>query len=770
MNLSTRSEACASEDHRLSRRELLKACGLSGLVLAIEGACSTKPEKVRQAPSRRAKISSPEVVNAWSNPNAEGGISGATCESPDAKDMTVAQQQADAWRGRKSFEFRFMAGPSGNAVLVFGAGKGPVVSARAGQTCFFRVAGKVARSGAGTALELRARWFDDAGRLIVERPAVCYGPRSGHDSWSVLDGWDTAPERTARVALALHARRATGATTLRAGGVQMTLDPARFPGYVDGDEPGCAWDGPSGASASRGPRGIINLMPNPNFERGLDGWRKVASPGAAIHVFKRNLSWANGNKASLQVKGNAGRQSSISVASEPITVVGGQEYTLQATINAAKMPARGRVALILGWLDSNGKHLSAESMAGVADSLGVRQLEVTKPAPRNAATAEAEVRTSEAVPGEYDFSVAGFSLIADSGARPGRPFWTGFNDQVLNRGPLTLTRDIAYDRQLGVNAVRLPVNLFLNGLYERVWPAPDAAINLDPVAAPINALFNAGVRVLLLSPIVPWMIKNRQLDPDHYADVARLSAAFVRRWPNLIGVEPGNEVNSSNFWPPAANPVMFVRYLSLVYRAVKNANPAIPVLAPSCNAPLTQKGNMSISDYTKAFYAAGGGQFCDALSIHPYPYGASSGSGNDRSRNFWAGSNDCMRQLREVRDAFHDSAKPIWITELGSPTNNLPIFPPLLQTVTEEQQATNEVLLYDWARRQDDVQAIFFHTNASDPKWDFGIIQGNGRLKPAFFALQAELHRKPAPYFDGDTRGCRWLGARGSSPSIFPFS
>jgi hypothetical protein len=121
-----------------------------------------------------------------------------------------------------------------------------------------------------------------------------------------------------------------------------------------------------------------------------------------------------------------------------------------------------------------------------------------------------------------------------------------------------------------------------------------------------------------------------------------------------------------------------------------------------------------------------------------------------------------------VRDAAHDNAKPIWITELGSATTD-PAYPPLLKTITEDQQARNTALLYDWARRQGDVQAIVYHTNASRPdarEGDFGILMADGRLKPAFLALQAELHRTRPAYFDGDATGCRWMGQPGASASI----
>ena len=723
-----------------------------------------------------------EVVNAWPNPGAEVGTAGATADGPDAADLAVSQQGSDSWRGKRSFELRFTPRASGApgagamAALVFGGGTEPVVRVAPGQVCFFRVAGRVAEGSAGTALELRARWLDDAGRVLLETPALCHCVPSGRRPWAVLDGWDTVPAGATRAALALYAVGAAAPTVLRADGVQITIGPPRNPAYVEGDEPGCAWLGPRQASASSRPPAAVNLVPNPNFEGGTEGWRRGYGPGAALRSLDHDQTWASGGRASLRLAGSVGsrRGSYISMVSQPIPVVGGQEYTLRAAVNVAKIPAGGKVALVLGWIDSNGAYLFAESMAdqAFADAPGIRQLEVTKPAPRHAVAAVAAVGSAGAAAGDYEVSADSFSLIADSGAAPTRPFWVGFNDQLLNKGPLTREQDVAYDVQLGVNAVRLPINLTLSDLYKQVWPAADAPINLDAVAPTLDAFFAAGVRVLLLSPITPWMIKNGRIDPDRYADVGKLSAAFVRRWPRIIAVEAHNEPNTGHFWPPAADPALFVCFLEAVYRSVKEADPKMPVLAPSCNAALTKGKNLSIPAYMRAFYAAGGGRWCDALSIHPYPYGASSGSGSDRTRDFWTGADECMRQLRAVRDAAGDSSKPIWITELGSATTG-PSYPPLLKTITEEQQARSTALLYDWARRQADVHAIIYHTNASRPKHpegDYGLLVPDGRLKPAFLALQAELHRTPPPYFDGDTPGCRWLGPAGASPSIRPAS
>ena len=71
---------------------------------------------------------------------------------------------------------------------------------------------------------------------------------------------------------------AAGATVLRAGGVQITLDPLRIPAYVDGDEPGCLWLGPKQSTASRASGQVVNLVPNPSFEQGVQGWESGASP------------------------------------------------------------------------------------------------------------------------------------------------------------------------------------------------------------------------------------------------------------------------------------------------------------------------------------------------------------------------------------------------------------------------------------------------------------------------------------------------------------
>ena len=87
----------------------------------------------------------------------------------------------------------------------------------------------------------------------------------------------------------------------------------------------------------------------------------------------------------------------------------------------------------------------------------------------------------------------------------------------------------------------------------------------------------------------------------------------------------------------------YTRWLEAMYRAVKRGNPDAQVAA----------GSLCVHDleFIEAIYAAGGGPFCDAVSLHPYA---------DTGVNLpW------IRRVRSVMTRYGDWSKPIWLTEFG---------------------------------------------------------------------------------------------------------
>ena len=149
--------------------------------------------------------------------------------------------------------------------------------------------------------------------------------------------------------------------------------------------------------------------------------------------------------------------------------------------------------------------------------------------------------------------------------------------------------------------------------------------------------------------------------PTNFGDYADFVSFAVRRYKPL-GVhtyELWNEPNHPYFWPSGPNPAEYKQLLAAAYPAVKAADPGATVLM----------GGLSKSDYTylQGLYAAGGGQYFDAAAVHPYAGSADptwcwaqAGSTKPAYDAFCA-----IEEVRRVMEANGDSAKALWLTEMG---------------------------------------------------------------------------------------------------------
>lgn len=115
--------------------------------------------------------------------------------------------------------------------------------------------------------------------------------------------------------------------------------------------------------------------------------------------------------------------------------------------------------------------------------------------------------------------------------------------------------------------------------------------------------------------------------------------------------EVWNEENGG-FWNEKPSAKNYVTLLKATYHTIKQVNPNIEVVSGGV-AGLPW-------DYMKGMIDAGALKYCDAFAIHPY-----SMSQSPESR-------DLFGDLRKVRALIQQSQypdKPIWITEIGWPTN-----------------------------------------------------------------------------------------------------
>ncbi|HEX8067553.1 MAG TPA: glycosyl hydrolase [Thermoleophilaceae bacterium] len=129
-----------------------------------------------------------------------------------------------------------------------------------------------------------------------------------------------------------------------------------------------------------------------------------------------------------------------------------------------------------------------------------------------------------------------------------------------------------------------------------------------------------------------------------------------------------NEPSISAFWPDGPDAAEYTALLEAVSAAIRAADPEAEIVAAGLpNSDLGPRANEFLAD----MYDAGAEPAFDTLAIHPY------------ASDFY----DVMAQIhsfRAVATAHGDSA-PIWISELGWPTDGPPGYE--ANVVTEAQQA-----------------------------------------------------------------------------------
>lgn len=181
--------------------------------------------------------------------------------------------------------------------------------------------------------------------------------------------------------------------------------------------------------------------------------------------------------------------------------------------------------------------------------------------------------------------------------------------------------------------------------------------------------------------------------------------------------EVWNEPNVDGFWRPRHDAKAYVRLLKEAYRSVKKGNPDATVLGITL-AGLDEQFLNEVLD-------AGGYKYLDIVSIHPYCAPASP----EEARIF--------ERLEAIYKLFsrYGKPKPIWLTEIGWPTN-------IGGGVSEEQQAEMLARTYLLSLSVPYIPTVFwywFGPDGPDKEWAedrFGILHQDYSPKPAYGAYR----------------------------------
>jgi hypothetical protein len=289
------------------------------------------------------------------------------------------------------------------------------------------------------------------------------------------------------------------------------------------------------------------------------------------------------------------------------------------------------------------------------------------------------------------------------------------------------------ERAAGATVARTP--LYWDGVEGqrgvRSWATYDAIVKAD--------WFQGIKPILLISGAPSWASAGCTStcvpDDAHLADFQGFVQAVVARYGSLIaGVEIYNEPNLAWYWGSAADPERYVRVLCAGYDGERAAEKAGTAHVPVAGGALsdnqtTSGGNLSLADYLKRLFAAGGAKCMDALSFHDYPGGS----------NLGAHFSTALAQVRTRRDAAAPGL-PLWITETG-----LSLTQP---GITETMRATTLPAVYRAVAAMPDVDVVIFHTLvqvSGTPNYGLGTIAADAAGQPQFAptptygALKAEL-------------------------------
>jgi hypothetical protein len=206
-------------------------------------------------------------------------------------------------------------------------------------------------------------------------------------------------------------------------------------------------------------------------------------------------------------------------------------------------------------------------------------------------------------------------------------------------------------------------------------------------------------------------------DPQTYVPV---STFLVSRYGSKLGAfEVWNEPDQANekYWAGPDKVTRYVELMRAVYGPIKQANPALPVIAGSFVG--------TNGKWLKAMYAAGAKGLYDGLAVHFYDLPL-----------------QALKTTHAVQKANGDSA-PLWLTEFGWTSclrKGGPTFRADHPCVSPAAQARGVKDVLNVVRSTSWINAATLYTlHDQDDDYQFGLLDRAGRRKPVFAAAAASF-------------------------------
>ena len=243
-------------------------------------------------------------------------------------------------------------------------------------------------------------------------------------------------------------------------------------------------------------------------------------------------------------------------------------------------------------------------------------------------------------------------------------------------------------------------------------------------------------------------------DPADYASfVGELAARYRGR---VAAYEVWNEQNLWYEWGGRGklSAAGYVALLQAAYSAIKAADPSAVVVSGGLTPTGVNDGYVAFDDvhYLAQMYAAGADAYFDVLGAHPSGYNNPPGDTPEYNstdttefKGHWSFYFRRFEQLHDVMALNGQGSKPIWLTEFGWSSQQVP--PAGYEYAaenSEEEQASYLRTAIEYARRLPYVGVVFVWnlnyasiTGPQDEKAGFSLIRYDGSLRPAYAALAA---------------------------------
>jgi GH35 family endo-1,4-beta-xylanase len=235
-----------------------------------------------------------------------------------------------------------------------------------------------------------------------------------------------------------------------------------------------------------------------------------------------------------------------------------------------------------------------------------------------------------------------------------------------------------------------------------------------------------------------------------WSDPTGGDSGAIQNWVNFVSVvierykdrikywEVWNEEDFEGFWKPTS-PENYVKLLKATYLAAKKADPGCKIILGGL---MGWGGTQTYFPFLDDVYKKGGRDYFDIVAFHPYTMPQDPQKDNLLKRKI----EDILERLKNN----NDTSKPIWITELGWPSNKN-LDPVSERAVTPGEQAEYLAKAFKICLSYPQIKKVFWYgfrdvgTDYFESEHHFGLVDHDLKPKPSYDTYRDFIRRWKKP-------------------------